>query len=222
MVVKSGRTDITLHADGVALEGELVIPTAAIGVVVFAHASGMGRFMPRHRVIAEILHGEQIGTLLFDLLTEHEAEDPKKVLDVELLTRRLLVALDWLRSHPETDGLTVGLFGAGTGASAAIVAAAERGQEVAVLVSRGGRLDLGPVEARLREVRSPTLLLVGEADRDAVRLNRRAYAELHCQKHLVVVPGATQQFEEPGALEEAAHHATSWFRTHLRPAPVAV
>jgi putative phosphoribosyl transferase len=220
MVVKSGRTDITLHADGVALEGELVIPTAAVGVVVFAHASGNGRFAPRHRVIAEILHGEHIGTLLFDLLTEHEAEDPKKVLDVELLTGRLLVALDWLRSHPETDGLTVGLFGAGTGASAAIVAAADRRQEISVLVSRGGRLDL--VEARLREVRSPTLLLVGEADRDAVRLNRRAYAELHCQKHLVLVPGATQQFEEPGALEEAAHHATSWFRTHLRAAPVAV
>jgi len=220
MVVKSGRTDITLHADGVALEGELVIPTDPLGVVVFAHASGNGRFTPRHRVIAEILHGERIGTLLFDLLTEHEAEDPKKVLDVELLRRRLLVALNWLGSHPETDGLAVGLFGAGTGASAAISLAAEQGQGISVIVSRGGRLDL--VEARLPEVRSPTLLIVGEADRDAVRLNRRAYAELHCQKHLVLVPGATHQFEEPGALEEAAHHATSWFRTHLRPAPVAV
>jgi len=220
MVVKSGRTDITLHDDGVALEGELAIPTAPIGVVVFAHASGNGRFTPRHRVIAEILHGERIGTLLFDLLTEHEAEDGKKALDIELLSRRLLVALDWLRSHPETDGLTIGLFGAGTGASAAIVAAAQRGQEVSVLVSRGGRLDL--VEARLQEVRSPTLLIVGEPDRDAVRLNRRAYAELHCQKHLVLVPGATQQFEEPGALEAAAHHAASWFRTYLRPASVAV
>jgi len=220
MVVKSGRTDITLHADGVALEGELVIPTDPLGVVVFAHASGNGRFTPRHRVIAEILHGERIGTLLFDLLTEHEAEDPKKVLDVELLRRRLLVALNWLGSHPETDGLAVGLFGAGTGASAAISLAAEQGQGISVIVSRGGRLDL--VEARLPEVRSPTLLIVGEADRDAVRLNRRSYAELHCQKHLVLVPGATHQFEEPGALEEAAHHATSWFRTHLRPAPVAV
>jgi len=220
MVVKSGRTDITLHADGVALEGELVIPTDPLGVVVFAHASGNGRFTPRHRVIAEILHGERIGTLLFDLLTEHEAEDPKKVLDVELLRRRLLVALNWLGSHPETDGLAVGLFGAGTGASAAISLAAEQGQGISVIVSRGGRLDL--VEARLQEVRSPTLLIVGEADRDAVRLNRRSYAELHCQKHLVLVPGATHQFEEPGALEEAAHHATSWFRTHLRPAPVAV
>ena len=220
MVVKSGRTDITLRANGVALDGELVIPTAPIGVVVFAHASGSGRFTPRNRVIAEILHGEHIGTLLFDLLTEPESEHREAVLDIGLLTRRLLVALDWLRCHPETDGLAAGLFGADTGASAAIVAAAERGQEISALVSRGGRLDLA--EARLGEVRSPTLLIVGDADREAVRLNRRAYAELHCKKHLVLVPGATQLFEEPGALEEAAHHATSWFCTHLRPAVVPV
>ena len=218
MVVKSGRTDITLHADGVALDGELVIPPSPIGVIAFAHASGNGRLTPRHRVIAEILHGEGIGTLLFDLLTEHESEDPKQRVDVTLLSRRLLIAVDWLRSHPETDGLPIGLFGAGTGASAAIIAAAERGQEISTLVSRGGQLGL--VEDRLRDVRSPTLLVVGELDREATRLTRRAYAELHCKKHLVLVPGATQQFEEPGALEEAAHHATSWFSTHLRPAAV--
>ena len=220
MVMKSGRTDITLHADGVALEGELVIPTAPVGVVAFAHASGNGRFTQRNRVVAEILHANHIGTLLFDLLTEPESEHRERVFDIELLTRRLLVALDWLRSHPATDSLAVGLFGAGTGASAAIIAAAERGQEISALVSRGGRLDL--VEARLRDVRSPTLLIVGEADREAARLNRRAYAELHCKKHLVLVPGATQLFEEPGALEEAAHHASSWFCTHLRPAAVPV
>jgi putative phosphoribosyl transferase len=218
MIVKSGRTDITLHADGIALDGELVIPPSPIGVVAFAHASGNGRLTPRHRVIAEILHGERIGTLLFDLLTEQESEDPKKGLDVALLARRLLAAVDWLRSHPETDGLSVGLFGAGTGASAAVIAAAERSGEISALVSRGGRLDL--VEDRLRDVRCPTLLVAGEVDREAIRFTRRAYAELHGKKHLVLVPGATQRFEEPGALEEAAHHATSWFGTHLRPAAV--
>lgn len=220
MVAKSGRTDIMLYADGVALDGELVIPTAPIGVVVFTHGSGSIRFSERNRVIAEMLHAERIGTLLFDLLTEAESQRQEMALDMDLLARRLLVAVDWLGGHPETAGLPVGLFGADTGAATAVVAAADRGHGVAVVVARGGRLDL--VESRLHEVRCPTLLIVGEADRDTVRLNRRAFGELHCPKHLVLVPGASQLFEEPGALESAAHHAASWFSTHLRPAPVTL
>jgi putative phosphoribosyl transferase len=187
---------------------------------VFAHGSGSIRFSQRNRVIAEMLHAEHIGTLLFDLLTEAESQHQEMALDIDLLARRLLVAVDWLGGHPETAGLPLGLFGANTGAAAAIVAAAERGQEVAAVVARGGRVDLA--EARLHEVRCPTLLVVGEADRDVARLSRRAYGELHCQKHLVLVPGASHLFEEPGTLESAAHHAATWFSTHLRPAPVAV
>jgi len=221
MTASSGRTDITLHADGVALDGELVIPTAPIGVVAFAHISGSSRFCPRNRVMAEMLHAQHIGTLLFDLLTEAESEHREKVFDIELLAQRLLVAVDWLGGHRESSGLAIGLFGASTGAAAAIVAAAERGQKVAAVVSRGGRVDLA--EGRLHDVHCPTLLIVGERDRDVAKLNRRAFGELRCPKHLVVVAGASDLFEEPGTLEDAAHHAATWFSTHLhQPAPVTV
>jgi dienelactone hydrolase len=220
MTARSGRTDITLHADGVALDGELVIPTAPIGVVAFAHDSGTSRFSPRDRVIAEMLHAKQIGTLLFDLLTEAESEHREQVFDIDLLAKRLLTAVDWLGGHPESSGLPVGLYGASTGAAAAILVAAERGAQVAAVVSRGGRVDLA--EARLHDVRSPTLLIVGERDRDVARLTRRAFGELRCPKHLVLIPGASHLFEEAGTLEDAAHHAATWFATHLHPAQVPV
>lgn len=220
MVMNPGRTDITLQAGGVALEGELVIPTTPIGVVVFANGSGGIRFNPRNRVVAEMLHAGHIGTLLFDLLTEAESQRPGMALDTDLLAQRLLVALDWLSAHPETAGLPVGLFGADTGAAPAIVAAAERRGGVGAVVARGGRLE--HAESRLHGVRCPTLLITGERDRDTAKLTRRAFGELHCQKHLVLVAGASHQFDEPGTLEDAAHHAMTWFSTHLHPAPVTV
>ena len=219
MVAKSGRADVAVAADGVELEGELIIPTGAVGVVAFAHGSGSGRFSPRNRFIAEVLHGEQVGTLLFDLLTERESEDRANVFDIELLARRLAAAVDWLGRHEETASLPVGLFGASTGAAAALIAAAERGSQVAAVVSRGGRVDLA--RPRLHEVRAPTLFIVGQEDHEVVRLNRMAFAELRCPKHLVLVPHATHLFEEPGTLEEVARHAAAWFGTHLRSAAAA-
>lgn len=219
MTARTGRTDLVLTLEGARLEGELVIPTDAVGVVAFAHGSGSSRFSPRNRLIAEILHGQRVGTLLFDLLTEAESRDRANVFDVDLLARRLVGAVDWLAGQPETSGLPIGLFGASTGAAAALIAAAERADQVLAVVSRGGRVDLA--EPRLNEVRAHTLFIVGEADREVVRLNRRAFGALRCPKHMVLVPHATHLFEEPGTLEEVARHAAAWFGSHLAsPSPV--
>jgi putative phosphoribosyl transferase len=202
-----------IEASGTRLEGDLTLPHRASGVVAFAHGSGSSRFSSRNRFVAEVLHQAGIGTLLFDLLTEPESGDGTLVFNIPLLAERLLAAADWLGAQPGARDLPLGFFGASTGAAAALVAAAERPEAVGAVVSRGGRPDLA--EPRLGDVKAPTLLIVGGEDRDVLRLNRRAFAELHCPKHLVVVPGATHLFEEPGALEQAAHHAAEWFRSHL-------
>lgn len=199
------------------LPGELVWTPQAPGLVIFAHGSGSSRLSPRNRLVAEIMHGYRLGTLLFDLLTPAEAGERRNTFDIPLLGQRLGDALDWARD--ELGPVRVGLFGASTGAAAALSAAATHPGPVAAVVSRGGRPDLAMDE--LPRVRAPTLLIVGGLDADVLRLNRHALRAMQCQTRLEVVPGATHLFEEPGALETVAHLAGSWFETHLRARPRA-
>jgi dienelactone hydrolase len=185
-----------------------------MAMVVFAHGSGSSRLSPRNQAVAETLHQAGLGTLLFDLLTEAEAYDRTNVFDIQLLGDRLVVALDWLSGQPESRQLPVGCFGASTGAAAALVAAACRPNVVRAVVSRGGRPDLaGPW---LPNVKAPTLLIVGGRDELVLDRNRRAAEQLQGPKQVVVIPGATHLFEEPGALEQVAVLARDWFREHLR------
>ncbi len=194
------------------LEGELCMDDHARGLVVFAHGSGSSRHSPRNLQVAQALQRRNLGTLMFDLLTPDEAEDRRHVFDIALLGQRVLQALDAL---PASAGdLPVGLFGASTGAAAALVAAASRPQTVKAVVSRGGRPDLA--RDQLPQVRAATLLIVGAADTEVIELNRSAYALLRCDKRIEIVPRATHLFEEPGALEEVARLASDWFVEHLR------
>lgn len=195
------------------LPGELVLSADTLGLVVFAHGSGSSRLSPRNRYVSEVLNRRRIGTLLFDLLTDSEAEDRRNVFDIELLGTRLGEALSWLQERPDTSALATGLFGASTGAAAALVCAARYPERVAAVVSRGGRPDLAG--AYLRAVSAPTLLIVGGDDYEVLRLNRSAWRELQCEKRLEIVPGATHLFEEPGALETVADLAAGWFDKHL-------
>ncbi len=185
-------------------------------MVVFAHGSGSSRFSPRNRQVAVALNHAGLGTLLLDLLTEEEGQADRRTgryrFDIDLLSRRLVTAVDWLESNPAAPR-PVGLFGASTGAAAALVAAAERPDRVRAVVSRGGRPDLA--DPSLPDVRSPTLLVVGGADTEVLDLNRQALARLDCTKRLVVVPGATHLFEEPGALDRVAELAAEWFSINL-------
>lgn len=197
-----------------ALAGDLVVPPAPCGLVVFAHGSGSSRNSARNRTVAEALHTRRLGTLLFDLLTENEAHDAANVFDIGLLARRLLQAMVWAREQPRLSGLRLGLFGASTGAAAALVAAAERPQEVSAVVSRGGRPDLAG-DAVLQQVKAPTLLLVGALDSQVLALNRAAQRLLRCPNRLEVVPRATHLFEEAGALQQVAFLAGEWFGQHL-------
>ena len=192
------------------LPGTLTIPPSPRGVVAFAHGSGSSRLSPRNAFVAETLQRRGIATLLFDLLTPQEDRDPEARFDIPLLTRRLLAASDWLSGQAATARLSLGYFGASTGAAAALEAAAERGAGVSAVVSRGGRPDLaGP--GLLESVSAPTLLIVGRFDDVVIGLNRKALARLACEKELVIVPGATHLFEEPGTLAQAANHAADWF-----------
>ncbi|MFJ8440299.1 phosphoribosyltransferase family protein [Kitasatospora griseola] len=191
----------------------VAVPEHAVGVVLFAHGSGSGRGSPRNLRVAERLHREGLATVLFDLLTPHEAEDRWKVFDPGLLGGRLAEATRTVRHHPPLTGLPFGYFGASTGAAAALWAAAEPDTAPGAIVSRGGRPDLA--QARLPLVTAPTLLIVGGADGDVVELNRQARSELRCESALQIVPGAGHLFEEPGALETVADLAAQWFAGHL-------
>jgi putative phosphoribosyl transferase len=199
------------------LPGELTVLAQAVGWVVFVHGSGSSRGSPRNRFVAGVLQDHRLATLLFDLLSEDEAQDRRLVFDIALLTRRLIDAIDWLRLRADDDGSAaprpqrVGLFGASTGAAAALQAAAERPGRVTALVLRGGRADLAPQIAR---VQAPTMLIAGGADNEVLQLNRAALHELHCKKRLEIVPGASHLFEEPGALDAVAHLAADWFVRH--------
>ena len=207
-------SSVHIPADGVELDGELVLPPSATGVVLFAHGSGSSRFSPRNTFVAEVLQQHGIGTLLFDLLTRTEDQDYATRFDIDLLTRRLLAATAWLQANPQTQTLHIGYFGASTGAAAALQAAAEMGNKIAAVVSRGGRPDLAG-ETALNQVTAPTLLIVGSADYGVIELNQQAYALLHCEKKLTLIAGATHLFEEPGTLEQAARSAANWFAQRL-------
>lgn len=191
------------------------LPLEARGLVVFAHGSGSGRLSPRNNFVARILQEASFATLLVDLLEESEAWDQDKVFDIDLLAYHLLVIARWLSLQTETRGLMLGYFGASTGAGAALQAAAREPQGIAAIVSRGGRPDLALNYLHL--VLAPTLLIVGGNDRPVIPLNESAYAKLRCPKELVIVPGATHLFEEPGALEKVAQLARDWFTQHFLP-----
>jgi putative phosphoribosyl transferase len=209
--------DVEVPARGATLTGTLTLPTGARGVVVFAHGSGSGRFSPRNRAVAGVLVEAGLATLLMDLLTaDEEAEDMRTGhlrFDIPLLAERVASAVDWLSSQPTIAALPVGCFGASTGAAAALVTAAERPQSVRAVVSRGGRPDLAG--DALRRVEAPTLLIVGGRDTVVIQLNRQAQALLRGESKLVIVPGASHLFEEPGALEQVAALVRDWFLRHL-------
>jgi dienelactone hydrolase len=208
---------VEIPADGIVLDGDLTVPPDAHGIVVFAHGSGSGRFSPRNRAVANVLVQAGLATLLMDLLTaEEEAVDLRTRhlrFDVGLLGRRVIATIEWLAADATVTALPVGCFGASTGAAAALIAAAERPERVAAVVSRGGRPDLAG-EALFR-VTAPTLLIVGGNDIEVLRLNQQALAALAGEARLEIVPGATHLFEEPGALERVAVLARDWFVGHL-------
>lgn len=204
---------VTITDGRVTLDGILGLPPKAVGVVLFAHGSGSGRFSPRNRFVAHRLQQAGIATLLIDLLTEREAEDRRNVFDIDLLAERVLTAGAWLAEDDRTKQLPVGYFGASTGAGAALQAAARNPSAVRAIVSRGGRPDLA--EPYLSAVTAPTLLIVGEDDEPVIEMNRAAARLLACVKNIVIVPGATHLFEEPGALEQVADHASEWFLRHF-------
>jgi putative phosphoribosyl transferase len=203
----------TITIRPVGLEGLLGLPTEARGIVLFAHGSGSGRLSPRNSFVAQALREAGLATLLFDLLTPDEAQDRRNVFDISLLAQRLSIAAAWVKDDTETASLPIGYFGASTGAAAALVAAAGDEGAVAAIVSRGGRPDLAGTA--LGSVKTPTLLIVGGDDVEVLALNRAALAELRCEKELVVVPGATHLFEEPGTLKAVVDHARGWFSDHF-------
>jgi putative phosphoribosyl transferase len=219
-VSEAVEREVRLRAGTAELVGDLVVPAGAAGVVLFAHGSGSSRHSPRNRLVAGALRRVGLATLLLDLLTPAEEERDRVTaelrFDVALLAERLIAATDLLLAEPATAGLPLGLFGASTGAGAALIAAAERPETVAAVVSRGGRPDLAG--EHLGRVRAPTLLIVGGRDQLVLELNRQAQARLAAPSRLEVVPGATHLFEEPGALEQVARLAAAWFTEHLRAA----
>jgi putative phosphoribosyl transferase len=207
--------DVDVAAGSVSVRGRLTVPETSRGTIVFAHGSGSSRHSARNRYVASVLNEAGLGTLLVDLLTTREELDRTNVFDIELLAHRLSDVTTWLRTRPEAGPLPIAYFGASTGAGAALWAAADPAADIAAVASRGGRPDLAA--RRLDGVRAPTLLIVGGDDEIVLDLNRRAQRELQCDSQLVVVPGATHLFEEPGALETVAGLARDWFLTHLSP-----
>src|SRR4030081_2561550 len=210
---------VQVPAGSVTLDGNLTLPEDARAVVLFAHGSGSSRHSPRNRYVARLLNEAKLATLLIDLLTLHEevidARTAQLRFDIDLLAERLVDATDWLTHFPDATHLPIGYFGASTGAAAALAAAAVRPDAVGAVVSRGGRPDLAG--SALMHVRAPTLLIVGGNDGQVLQLNRAALAELRCEKQLMIVPGATHLFDEPGALDEVARLARDWFHRHLIP-----
>lgn len=209
---------VSVITDNVNLEGNLVIPHGAIGIVLFAHGSGSSRYSPRNRYVAEVLQQAGLATLLLDLLTTEEEEIDLRTrhlrFDIGLLASRLVGATDWLLQNPDTQQLKIGYFGASTGAGAALVAAAKRGEVVKAIVSRGGRPDLAG--SALPQVKAPTLLIVGGDDLPVIAINEDAMAQLHSIKRLEIVPGATHLFAEPGKLTAVANLAREWFTHYLK------
>jgi putative phosphoribosyl transferase len=207
-------TPVIISTDGVKLAGTLCLPAGAKSVVLFAHGSGSSHLSPRNIFVASVLHASCIGSLLMDLLTPTEDSNYQTRFDIALLTSRLVGVSYWLETSERTIGLKLGYFGASTGAAAALRAAAQFGDEIGAVVSRGGRPDLAGEDA-LALVRAPTLLIVGGLDNEVSELNHAAYRLLNCKKQFSIIPGATHLFEESGTLEAAAQQAAKWFNNHL-------
>lgn len=213
MINYSFNEEIQLPLLNDILTGNLSIPENAKGIVVFAHGSGSSRNSSRNRYVAEQLQQAGFATLLFDLLTPEEDQNYDNRFNIDLLTSRLVMASDWIQQDDRTAGMAIGYFGASTGAAASLRAAAELGDLIGAVVSRGGRPDLA--EPFLLQVRTPTLLIVGSLDTDVIRLNEKAFSMLRVQKEIRIVPGASHLFEEPGKLEEVAKLAVDWFEKYL-------
>lgn len=211
---KAQSEEVEIPAGELTLQGDLVVPSGAIGLVLFAHGSGSSRLSARNRAVADTLHGAHLATLLFDLLTEDEAIQRASVFDIALLASRMHDATHWTRGVELVARMPIGYFGASTGAAAALLAASRLDGAVGAVVSRGGRPDLAG-DRVLASVTAPTLLIVGSRDETVLELNRRALNALRSQRRLEVVEGATHLFEEPGALEQVAHLAAAWFASHL-------
>lgn len=203
---------VTIKVDSASLEGMLSIPARAKGVVVFAHGSGSSRFSLRNQYVAEELNKYRLGTLLLDLLTLEESQNRANVFDIAFLAGRVEAALRWLAGDPGTENLPISLFGASTGAAAALITAAKHPDQISAVVSRGGRPDLAG--DYLNQVAAPTLLLVGARDGDVLMLNQGALKRLNCVKELRIIEGATHLFEEPGTLETAARYAAEWLTSY--------
>ena len=222
MTDQESGSRVLIPAGAVSLEGALHVPSAAAGVVIFSHGSGSGRLSPRNQYVASQLRAAGLGTLLLDLLTEDEDRDYEMRFDIDLLTQRLANAVEFVRNDTATKTAQIGLFGASTGAASALRVAAVMPDNVAAVVSRGGRPDLTGSRA-LGQVRAPTLLIVGGLDTDVIELNRSAQAALvNCKSELRIVPGASHLFEEHGALEKVARLSGDWFMQHLSPGAGAV
>ena len=204
----------TIQANGVELTGELSLPPHPVGLVIFAHGSGSSRLSSRNIAVARMLNASHIGTLLFDLLTSHEDRTFANRFDIPLLTTRLNAAVAWASTDPAIKNLPIALFGASTGAAAAIRSAEVLGDKITSVVSRGGRPDLAGLS--LATIRCPTLLLVGSRDTDVEELNRNALEKMACEREIIIVPGATHLFEEPGTLDIVALRAAEWFLKHFK------
>ena len=211
-------TEVTISSGAVRLNGELIIPPGANGVVLFAHGSGSSRHSPRNQFVARALREAGVGTVLFDLLTVEEEEQERRTrhlrFDISLLANRLVEATRWFDAQTATNRFAAGYFGASTGAAAALVAAAELGGRINAVVSRGGRPDLAGAD--LIRVTAATSLIVGGNDTEVIALNQEAYAQLRCEKEIQIVPGASHLFEEAGALEHVSRLAAEWFLEHLQ------
>jgi len=212
------ETVVRIPVGSVVVEGNLTVPSGAKGVVLFAHGSGSSRFSPRNQYVAKQFNKARIGTLLFDLLTNEEDQEDIETAEyrfnINLLAERLIGATEWLNKDLDTKNIVFGYFGASTGAAAALIAAAKLPNDVAAVVSRGGRPDLAV--NYLPRVVAPTLLLVGGLDTVVIELNRQAMEQMSAEKKLIIIPGATHLFEEPGKLEEVAKLSTDWFLRYLR------
>lgn len=212
------RTSLTIHSGKTSLTADLVVPEHASGLVIFAHGSASSRFSPRNQFVASALNSKGLGSLLVDLLSQveehHDTASGEHRFDIDFLSERLVAVIDAMVVDENTKGLKIGLFGASTGAAAALVAAERRSKFVSAVVSRGGRVDLAADV--FEDVHAPTLLIVGANDQDVLKLNQEAVLLLACAKHLAVIDGAAHLFEEPGSLEQVAHLAQDWFAKYLK------
>lgn len=210
---------VSITSGAARLEGSLVVPAAAQGIILFAHGSGSSRHSPRNRYVAQVLNNAGLATLLIDLLTAEEEIIDRRThhlrFDIGLLASRLVGATDWLQQNPMTQSLKIGYFGASTGSAAALIAATERREVISAIVSRGGRPDLAGTA--LTRVHTPTLLIVGGNDPIVLDLNHKALARITAEKYLQIIPGATHLFEEPGTLEQVTQLASQWFQRYLNP-----